>query len=181
MKNILLFIFLMLSTYAFSQTDKDERAEHKTELREKNGERYAKAKEKAEYNVFRRQMLVLKEYADERKKIPALQKATKAPAKVTVYVDSLSDAEENKVLIGYIREEAGDNAANVYEVTYDRAQKKIVSIRSTGETIDMDNEDAGEKKIKEKVIRKKSRDDDDDEDTDEEKPVKVKHKEKDKD
>lgn len=184
MKNILLSFFLVfISNCLPAQTTKEDRADHKADVRERNDERYAKAHEKAEYNVFRRQMLVLKEYTDERKKIPALQKATKATAKITVYVDSLSDGDDSKVLVGYIREDAGDNSVNVYEVTFDRAQKKIVSIKPTGESIEIDNEDAGEKKEKEKekTIKKKSRDDDDDEDTDEDKPTKTKRKEKDED
>lgn len=182
MKSILLsFVIIILSANLFAQTSKEDRADHKADVRERNDERYAKAHEKAEYNVFRRQMLVTKEYTDERKKIPALQKAAKTPVRVTVYVDSLSDADDSKTLVGYIREDAGDNSVNVYEITYDRAQKKIVSVKPTGESIESDSEDAGEKKEKEKTVKKKSKDDDDDDDTDEPKSSKTKHKEKDDD
>jgi hypothetical protein len=182
MKQFTLLVLFIVSTItiASAQTSDNDRDERKTELREKNDDRHANAKQKVDYNLFRRQMLTLKEYTDERKKIPALQKATKSPAKVIVYVDTAAEGDE-KTLTGFIHEQAGDNSVNVYEITYDRAQKKIVAVKPTGETIDTEKEEASEKVTKEKTVRKKSKDDDDDEETDEEKPVKSKHKEKDKD
>lgn len=178
MKHILTLLLLVTSIACFAQTDKTDLQERKADNRQRYEERTSKAKEKVEYNLFRRQMLVLPEYVEERKKIPALQKATKTPVRVVVYIDSLNDAEDNKTLTGYIREDAGDNTANVYEVTYDRAQKKITAVKPTGESIDIEKDDATDKPVKEKTIRKKSKDDDDDDDADE-KPAKTKHKEKD--
>ena len=107
-----------------------------------------------------------------------MQKALKTPARIVVYIDSLNDGEDNKMLTGYIREDAGENSANVYEVTYDRVQKKIIVVKPTGETIELEKEEGSERKTK--TIRKKNADDDDDAD-DDEKPSKTKRKEKDDD
>jgi hypothetical protein len=179
MKNLISLILLTFICYpALAQADKSEKQERKTEIRERNDERMAKSKEKVDYNLFRRQMLGLKEYAEERKKIPELQKALKTPARIVVYIDSLNDGEDNKMLTGYIREDAGDNSANVYEITYDRVQKKIIVVKPTGETIELEKEEGSERKTK--TIRKKNADDDDDAD-DDEKPSKTKRKEKDDD
>ena len=176
MKNIVSLLFLLtIGISSYAQTDKDDR---KQEIRDNAQEKKTISKEKVDYNLFRRQMLALKEYSDERKKIPALQKASKMPVKVIAYVDSLDgagDNAENKTLIGYITEIVGDNATNIYETTYDRALKKIITVKATGETSDIEQEETGTKKtIEKKSTAKKAKDDDDDDDADDDKPVKKK-------
>jgi hypothetical protein len=174
MKNKILLLFLLcctLTATTFAQSSKEDKEEKK-----------ARIKDKTDYNTFHHQMLSLKEYADERKKIPALQKANKMTVKVVAVVDtSGSDDGSNKTLTGYIRQDMGDNSNNVYEVTFDRAQKKIIAVKHTGEGEEVEKEDAPEKKTSaKKTIRKKSKDDDDD-DADDDDNTTSKKKDKDDD
>lgn len=159
---ILLYICIVICISSFAQQEKMT----PEEKQEKNAAREARMARKSEYATFHRQMLALKEYAGERKKIPALQKGNKEPVKILAVIDSNdNDDEESKTLIGYIREDMGDNSTNVYEVTYDRTAKKIISVKRTAETADTeatdDNDDAASGKTK-KATSKKSKDDDDD-------------------
>jgi len=174
---LLLFVFISVTSYA--QTDKEER---KQDIRENAQERKTITKEKVDYNLFHRQLIALKEYADERKKIPALQKASKMTVKITTSIDSLdeqTDDSKYKTITGYITENVGDNSVNVYEVTYD--QKKIVSVKATGETSDVDQEDAADKKTTTKKASAKKKGDDDDDDADDDAAPKKKTKDKDED
>jgi len=176
---LLLFVFISVTSYA--QTDKEER---KQDIRENAQERKTITKEKVDYNLFHRQLIALKEYADERKKIPALQKASKMTVKITTSIDSLdeqTDDSKYKTITGYITENVGDNSVNVYEVTYDRTQKKIVSVKATGETSDVDQEDAADKKTTTKKASAKKKGDDDDDDADDDAAPKKKTKDKDED
>jgi hypothetical protein len=160
-----ILFLLMFCVPAFAQVDKEEK-EEKKEL----------AKQKVDYTVFRRQMLTLKEYSDERRKIAELQKTTKQPVKITAFVDSASDADDTKILIGYIRESVGDNATDIYEVTYDRSLKKIIFVKPTGEILEIDGEDKITKKAgAKKTVRNKE------EDEDGEAPRRPKQKQKDPD
>jgi hypothetical protein len=190
MKQKIAFIIvccLLCVASSFGQKEKMTREEKD----EKNQARTARINSKNDYAIFHRQMLGLKEYLDERKKIPALQKASKGPVKVVAAVDSLDEEDDakNKVLTGYIRQDVGDNSINIYEVIFDRSQKKIVDVKRTQEGMDADKElpeDRAEKttkeKTKEKTVHKKNKDEDEEEDNaDEDKPAnKTKHKQKDK-
>ena len=166
---------------AFAQKQKMDEDE-KTEKRDA---RTGRIKDKTDYALFHRQMLSMKEYADERRKIPNLQKANKVPVRVVATVDTTNDAPDEKTLVGYITQIIGDNTSNVYEVTFDRVQKKIVSAKFTGDPGDMEPAEKAEKSEKaaprgaapSKTVHKKNKDDDDD-DADDEKPGK---KEKDDD
>jgi len=61
----------------------------------------------------------------------------------------------------------------VYEVTFDRKQKKIIAVKPTGDAGDAENEtDATEKKPTKKAVHKKNKDDDDDGDDDDTPPTK---------
>ena len=127
--------------------------------------------EKNDYALFRKQVAALKEYADEKKKIPKLQADNKVPVKVVVAIDSIDEGDTvTKVLTGYIVQNVGDNATLMYDITFDRAQKKIISVKRTQEAIDADKEDsenAAEKKqgVKPAVHKKKDDDDDDEPET----------------
>ena len=125
MKNkIVLLLLLSFNITSYAQTDKDDR---KQDIRDNAQERKTITKEKVDYNLFHRQIIALKEYADERKKIPALQKASKMPVKIVSTIDSVDDVldnDKNKTLTGYITENVGDNSVNVYEITYDRSLTK---------------------------------------------------------
>jgi hypothetical protein len=182
MKNILSILAVILSmcgTVA-AQQDKDERREDRKEAQE---EKKANNKNKVDYSVFRRQILTLPEYAEQRGKLQEIRKAGKGIPKIYAVVDSLNDTEDAKLLTGYIMLTLGDNTANVYEVTYDRAVKKIVQVKPTGETLDIEKEERTEptskQNVKKSAPKKKTGDDDEDdeEDEEEEKPTRGKKKE----
>ena len=184
MKNKILFLILGLvfSLHSFAQQEPMTREEKDA----KNAERQARVNSKNDYANFKKQILGLKQYEAERQKIPLLRKTSKMPVKVVAIIDSTDNDGESKTLVGYIRQEVGDNTTNMYEITYDRSQKAIVSVKHTQEGIDADKElqeDMPEKvtpvkREPKKIIKPKSKDDDDD-DEPEDKPVKGKHKDDD--
>jgi hypothetical protein len=181
MKNILSILLVLLSICgtATAQQDRDERREDRKEAQE---EKKANNKNKVDYSVFRRQILTLPEYAEQRSKLQEIRKAGKGIPKIYAVVDSLNDTEDAKLLTGYIMLTLGDNTANVYEVTYDRAVKKIVQVKPTGETLDIEKEEATEptskQNVKKPAPKKKTGDDEEEEeDEDEEKPTRGKKKE----
>ena len=168
--SLLLLISLLTTSVASAQANKEEREEKKEEIR-------SRIKDKTDYTIFHRQMLSLKEYSEERRKIPSLQKANKTIVKVIAIVDSADDDSKIKNLTGYIVQNIGDNTTNVYEVTFDRGQKKIIAVKHTTEAVEADRsekeEQTQEPKTK-KAIHKKAKDEDDAEDDD--KPAKTKDK-----
>lgn len=168
MKYKLLALLLLLSTASFAQVTKEERKEERDEKK-------AKAQTKVDYTVFRRQMLTLKEFSDERRHAAELQRSTKGLVRAIVYVDSTNDADENKILIGYITVLVADNATNLYEVSFDRALKRIVYVKPTGETIEVDED----KKPAKKSSAKTTKDSDDDDEEKPEKPTRKRTKDDD--
>jgi hypothetical protein len=175
MKHKIAFIllFLALGKPSFAQTEKEKLTPE--DKQEKNQARTIRINEKNDYALFRKQLLGLKEYADEKKKAPKLQAENKAPVKVVVAIDSIEEGDTiTKTLTGYIVQNIGDNATLMYDVTFDRAQKKIISVKRTAEATEADKEDsenATDKNSGEKpAVHKKNKDDDDDEP--EEKPSK---------
>ncbi|MCW3123904.1 MAG: hypothetical protein JWQ38_3396 [Flavipsychrobacter sp.] len=183
---LIIVICLLCGISSFAQQKEKMTREEKDE---KNAARMTRINNKNDYALFHKQILGLKEYLDERKKIPALQKANKAPVKVVGIVDSLEDDDTRSVLTGLIRQDIGDNTVNIYELTFDRKVKKITGIKRTPEAIEADKEEAANKEekittvktVEKVVVKKKKSDDDDDDDTDEEKPAKGKSKTKDAD
>ena len=183
MKNISTILFLLLiSITSHAQIDKadvkEQKADRKQDIRENAAEHKALSKLKVDYNLFRRQMIALKEYGDERKKIPAIQKASKMTVKIVAYIDSVEADDSSKTLTGFIVENVGDNSTNIFEITYDRAQKKITAVKPTGETSDIEQDETGDTKKpgpKKATTKKPKGDDDDDDDTDE--PASKKKKE----
>lgn len=184
-KYLILLISLCISVPVFGQKEKMSREDKD----EKNQARLERINLKNDVALFRRQILGLREYAAEKQKAPAVQKITKMPTKVTAVVDT--DATDNgmdsKTLTGYIRQDAGDNSTNMYELIFDRSQRKIVSVNKTQEGIDADRDMADEKAentgtkkaVVKKTTVKKTKDDDDDDDADEDKPSKTKQKDED--
>ncbi len=163
MKKHIFILFLL--AFALTSHAQDDKTDRKQELRDNAAEKKTASKLKVDYNLFRRQMLALPEYGDERKKIPALQKASKMAVKIVAYVDSIDDAGDDvKTLMGYIIENVGDNSTNIYEITYDRATKKITTVKPTGETSDIEQDDADTKKTSPKKTTAKKTKGDDDED-----------------
>lgn len=150
----------------------------------------ARAKERSDYSLFRRQIGALKEFADEKKKIPALQKEAKEPVKVYATVDSTEtdDSTHAKFLTGFITQQVGETANNAYEVTFDRATRKIIKVKRTGEAIEpeaaeekpnakpaADTKKAdGAKKATPAKKKKDSDEDDEEEEEKDEKPTKEK-------
>lgn len=149
-----------------------------------------RAKDRADYSLFRRQVTALKEYAEERKKIPALQKENKELVKVYVTVDSADsdDTTKNKIITGYITQQIGESTNNAYEITFDRATRKILNVKRTGESADPEPAEEKEKKApvvkkaeggKAPVAKKKKGDDEDDEEEEEKEEKTPAGKEKD--
>lgn len=166
------FVSLAQQKDKMSREDKDEKIQA----------RQGRVDLKNDYVIFRRLIVGSREYADERKKIPVLQKTNKM-VKVVAVIDSVESDEEAKTLTGSIRQDVGDNSTTMYEITFDRVQKKIVGFRRTQEAMDADKEEQENKAEKaaasgpkEKTVVKKKKTDDDDDDADEEKPAKPTHK-----
>lgn len=181
-KNIILLFLLAFAFASYAQADKSDKEERKQEIKANEQERKTLTKERVDYNLFHRQLVALKEYSDERKKIPALQKASKMPVKIVASIDSVDDVGDetkSKTLTGYISENIGDNSTNIYEVTYDRTLKKIISVKATGETSDIEQEETTGKKTTEKKTSVKKTKDEDDDDADEDQSTKKKAKDED--
>lgn len=112
-----------------------------------------KAKDRADYALFRRQATALKEFGEEKKKIAALQKENKEVVKVYFTVDSTEgDDSTKKTITGYITQSVGESANNAYELIFDRTVRKITGIKKTGES--MEPEAAEEKEKKAPVVKK---------------------------
>ena len=178
MKNkiaILSILCLLISANLFAQRPPMKQSEESKQ----------RSKDRAEYGAFRHQASTLKEFADEKRKIPKLQKDNKAIVKVVITIDSV-DNDEVKALTGYITQQIGDNSVNVYELTFDRAAKKITAVKKTGDGEDPEAKEPQEKTTVKKGTAapeakkavKKKKDDDDDDDEDEKTPP---SKEKDED
>src|SRR5947209_1508250 len=117
MKNkiISLITCLLLTLTSFAQKEKLTREEKD----EKNAERAARVSSKNDYASFRKQIMALKQFDAEKQKIPALRKVSKMNVKVVAIIDSNDNdaGETSKTLIGYIRQDVGDNSTNMYEIT----------------------------------------------------------------
>lgn len=100
-----------------------------------SAEAQQRMKDKAEYSQIKRLILALPEFAAEKKKIPTILAANRGQSvKVIPTVDSVEgDTTTIKTITGYITQLVGDNATNVYEVTYDRKEQKLTSVKRTGE------------------------------------------------
>ena len=180
LKIAIIFILGIASgTALYAQSNKAEQAE-------KREENKAKAKDRTDCNLFHRQMLSLKEFSEERRKIPALQKANKGTVvKIAAEVDTSDVEAGSKTLTGFIVQHIGDNSVNVYVVNYDRADKKITTVKHTTEGTEADKADKEDKAEEpkhpaKKTIHKKTKDEDEDADDEDDKPAKGKDKDEDK-
>jgi len=144
-----------------------------------------RSRDRADYNTFKHQIIALKEFAEEKKKVSKLIKDNHVPVKVLAVVDSSDSGDDDKNgLKGYICQQIGENSSNIYEISFDRAQKKITAVKKTGEGDDpeVQEKEPKEKKTTAHAKPKKDKDDEDDDDgTDDDKPAKGKPKAKDKD
>lgn len=176
LKHFVAFFFMLAApAMAHGQADKEE----KQELQQ---ERKAANQDKVDVNIFRRQILSSQEYSAERRKIPALQKASKGTVKIVAYVDS-TDTDDPAKLTGYIQRVAGDNTINVYELTFSRISKKITLVKLTGEADDNDNDETADAKkpASKQTAKTKKKKDEDDEDDEQEEKANSKKQKKDKD
>ena len=176
-------LMLNLTVNAFSQQrDKEDRKEAQEEKKAAN-------KDRVDYTVFRRQILTLTEFSDQRRKLATMRNEGKGMGKIYAYVDSTNEQEDVRFLKGYIQLAMGDNSANVYEITYDRSLKRIILVKATGEQLEVEKAETAEKKTPAKPgtkakPKKKTGDEDEDEEEEEEKEEKekpVRGKQKDKD
>jgi len=179
MRSILSILLLLVATApCFSQ------ARHKEERKEAQDEKKSATRDKVDYTLFRRQILTLTEFSDQRRKLAELKKEGKGMAKIFAVVDSLNENADGKFLTGYIQLVLGDNIVNVYELTFDRSVKRIILVKSTGEQLEVEKEARsapGKPATKAKPKKKKSEDDDEEDEEEEEKeekekPVKGKQK-----
>jgi len=170
-KNIVLIACgLLLSIGSYAQTAVPKEKMTAEEKQEKSEARASRVNAKNDYSIFRKQAVALKEFSDEKKKAPKLQADSKMPVKVVVAIDSLEEGDNTtKVLTGYIVQTVGDNTTQLYDLTFDRKEKKIITVKKTAEAIDADKEEADEKAEKKAdkagakpAVHKKSKDDDDD-------------------
>ena len=120
---ILFLIALAICSPSFAQNQKEKMT--REEKNEKNQARLDRINNRNDIAVFRKHMLGLKEYANEKKKMAALQKTSKMAVKLSAVIDSdaVENASESKTLLGYIKQDVGDNTTNLYEITYDREAK----------------------------------------------------------
>jgi len=102
----------------------------------------AKMKAKQDYAAFRKEITALKEFADEKAKIKALQKENRVIVRVIPTIDSVEadDDAQAKTLTGYITQVVGDNTANAYEIQFDRATRKITAVKRTADAIEPEEE-----------------------------------------
>ncbi len=144
------------------------------------GNNHPRPNDKSDIINFHRQILSLKEYNDERAKIPALQKANKVTVKVKGVVDTTDattdgedDGKPTNKLTGYIRQELGNETIDLYQLTYDRTKKKITAVVPVSDSTDNRRSiiATGTKKAMSKKNSKKS-EDDEDEDEDDKQPQK---------
>ena len=145
--------------------------------------------DKSDIINFHRQILSLKEYNDERAKIPALQKANKVTVKVKAFVDTTemaTDGEDddkdkaNPKLTGFIRQEIGNEVIDVYQLTFDRVKKKITAVVPVIDSTD-NRKSIIATGTKKPVAKKSGKKGDDDEDDDEEEDKSPRKKDADKD
>jgi hypothetical protein len=183
--SVLLLCCFAICFSSFAQKEKLSREDKD----EKNQARLDRINNKNDIALFRRQIMALKEYAAEKQKIPALTKSTGTQARVIIFVDTEAVENETKTLMGAIRQDVGENSTTMYEIMFDRTQRKIISVKRTPEAMDADKEAADEKEesattkkagIK-KTVHKKNKDEDEDDDPEEEVPSRTKHKDKDED
>jgi len=185
MRNVLLSTIFMLSSLAGygQQKDKDDR-------KEATEERKAANKDRVDYTVFRRQILTLTEFSDERRKLAQLKNEGKGIGKIYAVVDSMNEQPDDKFLKGYIQLVMGDNSANVYELTFDRNLKRIILVRPTGEQLEVEKTTPASRRpaavkppLKAKPKKKTGEEDEEEEAEEEEneeteKPVRGRKKEK---
>lgn len=136
----------------------------KEDRREEQDERKAAAKDRVDISVFRRQILTITEFSDQRRQIAEWKAQGKGVVKIYAVVDSLTEYEGGKVLKGYIQLVASGSEANVYELTFDRALKRIILVRPTGEQLEFDEP---EKPARKPAAKKKSGNEEEDGEADE--------------
>jgi hypothetical protein len=180
--SLILFCCLSLCISSFGQREKMSREDKD----EKNQARLDRINNKNDVALFRRQIMALKEYASEKQKAISLQKTNNTAVRVVIVVDTEAIADDAKTLMGSIRQDAAENSLTLYEIVFDRGERKIISVKRTPEAIDADRETAEEKEEKaaerqeaKKSAHKKNKDEDDD-DPEEEVPRRNK-KDKDED
>ncbi len=171
---------LAISATAFAQVPAPKEKMTREEKDEKNAAREARINAKNEYIIFRRQINALPEFAEEKRKAAKLASDTKQPIKVVVAIDSLDEGDTTtKALTGYIVQNNGDNATLLYDLSFDRKERKIISVKRNVEAIEAEkaakeekeerDAEKAEKKAEAKEAKpgapkkKKSEDDDDDE------------------
>ena len=115
---LLLICCFAISTAAFSQA------------------KHTKIQARSDSSLFHHQIMALKEYKAELKKIAKLSKENGKPVKIKIEIDAVSaDAEDdgdtkNTIITGYIKEDMGDMVTEAYQISFDTVTKKITSVVS---------------------------------------------------
>ena len=115
-----LLLCLAISITAFSQA-KHIKSQTKSQI-------------KSDSALFYHQIVALKEYKSELKKLPKLSKENGKAVKIKIEIDAMSqdvddDADaKNTIITGYIKEDFGDMVTEAYQISFDTVTKKITSI-----------------------------------------------------
>jgi len=137
---------LAISATAIAQAPVQKEKMTREEKDEKNAAREARINAKNEYAIFRRQAQALPEFGEERRKAGKLANDTKQAVKVVVAIDSLDEGDTTtKALTGYIVQNNGDNAILLYDLSFDRKERKIVSVRRNAEAAEAEKTEKEEK------------------------------------
>jgi hypothetical protein len=160
MKRILCLLMMFCAVNAFGQKTKEDKKEEQEEKK-------LAGKDRVDIAVFRRQILSMPEFSEQRRRVAEWRAQGKGIIKIFAVVDSLNEYEDGKFMKGFIQLIKGDEVANVYELTFDRGLKRITLVKPTSEKLDLgDDEEKAERKPKttaKPVKKKKTGDDEDDE------------------
>jgi hypothetical protein len=101
---------------------------------------------KADYSLFKKQIMELPEYLQEKQAASKLAKQAGMPVKIviTITADSADDNDETSAntLNGYIQEEKGTDRETVYEIQFDRVAQKITSVQHVADNTESEEDDS---------------------------------------
>jgi len=96
-------------------------------------------------SIFVKQIVTLKEYKAEKRKMDSLFKATGEVARASYEIDNNvsedGNDEQKNIITGYIKEERGAVNVIAYEVKFDCKKKKIISVNNELDGVDVSTGD----------------------------------------
>ncbi len=99
--------------------------------------------EQTDSTIFATQIMMLKEYKAEKKKMDSIFNKTGDVARASYEIDNgnSDDNEQKDTLTGYIKEERGAINVIAYEVKFDCKKKKIISVNNELDGVDVSTDD----------------------------------------